>query len=246
MQRTLTLNCDLGESFGAWIMGNDAAVMPLIDAANIACGFHAGDASIMRETIALAVQHTVEIGAHVSYPDLQGFGRRSMAIRGQALEDLIHYQLSALAGLAQLQGTDVTYIKPHGALYNDMASDLALMEDVMRAVAAWPRPIDLMTMATPERDAIEDLAAQYGIGLRFEAFADRAYTDEGLLVPRSEPGAVLDATAAAEQAAAIAAKRLLSQNGKPLRIDADTLCVHGDSPDALSTLRLIRSSLLAN
>ena len=243
MPARLSLNCDLGESFGAWTLGHDAAVMPLIDAANIACGFHAGDPSIIRETIDLAVKHGVEIGAHVSYPDLQGFGRRSMAIRGQSLVDLIHYQLAALEGLARLQGADLRYVKPHGALYNDMAADLSLMAEVMHAVASWPTALDFMTMATPQHEAVRALAREHGLTLRLEAFADRAYTDDGHLVPRHEPGAVLDADAAAHQAQAIAEGRLLSQRGTTLAVDADTLCVHGDSPEALQTLQLIHAAL---
>lgn len=243
MRRPLTLNCDLGESFGAWTMGSDAAVMPLIDTANVACGFHAGDPSIMRETIALAVEHRVEIGAHVSYPDRQGFGRRSMAIRGQPLMDLIHYQLAAIEGLARLQGAEVGYVKPHGALYNDMTADLSLMADVMHAVALWPSPLEFMTMATPQHEAVRELAREHGLTLRFEAFADRAYTDAGRLVPRSEPGAVLNAEAAAAQAVSIAEGRLLSQRGTPLSVEADTLCVHGDSPEALRALQLIHAAL---
>lgn len=215
----------------------------MIDSANIACGFHAGDPSIMRATVAAAIAHNVEIGAHVSYPDLQGFGRRSMAIRGPELIDLLHYQMAALDGLTRVQGGTVTYIKPHGALYNDMTADTGLLDDVMRAVALWPEPLELMVMGRVDNTPARDLADHHGLTLRFEAFADRAYTDEGTLLSRREPGAVLTATGAAEQAVALANGTLHSCNGIPLSLVADSLCVHGDTPDALAALALIHQRL---
>jgi UPF0271 protein len=133
MTKQLTLNCDMGESFGPWEMGDDKAIMPLIDAANIACGGHAGDPSTMRHCIELARRHKTEIGAHVSYPDKQGFGRREMALRGQELVDLIQYQLGALDGIARAHGCRVTFVKPHGALYHAMLADPGVMNDIMRA-----------------------------------------------------------------------------------------------------------------
>ncbi len=237
------LNCDLGESYGTWRLGNDSAVMPLIDAANIACGFHAGDPSVIRETLALAKAHAVEIGAHVSYPDLQGFGRRSMHLRGQALTDTLHYQMAALEGMARTHQLTMTYVKPHGALYNDMTKDIALRADVMRAVAAWHRPIDLVVLATADDTNTIELATQYGLGLRFEAFADRAYNNKGLLVPREQPGAVLSLDEAVAQALAIANGRLTSIKGELLNLRADTLCVHGDTPAAVAMVQAIRLGL---
>ncbi len=238
----LTLNCDLGESFGAWRMGDDSAVMPFIDAANIACGFHAGDPSVIRATLQLAKTHRVEIGAHVSYPDLQGFGRRSMHLRGQALIDTLHYQMAALEGMARTQRLKVTYVKPHGALYNDMAKDIALRADVMRAVAAWHRPLDLVVLATPNDADTVELAVQYGLKLRFEAFADRSYGNNGLLLPRDQPGAVLTRDDAVAQALAIARGQLTSAKGRALNLQADTLCVHGDSAEAVAMVQAIRSA----
>jgi len=239
----LKINCDLGEGFGTWQMGDDEQLMPLIDSANIACGFHAGDASIMRRTIGLARKHKVEIGAHVAYPDLQGFGRRSMQIRGRELIDILQYQIAALDGLARLQGGKVQYVKPHGALYNDMMADPALLTDIMQAVSEWPRNLDLVVMATPRYRKTVELAVEHGLSLRFEAFADRSYTDAGLLVARSKPGAVLDAPAAAEQAKAIMGDALRSQRGKKVKLRADTLCVHGDTPDALAAIQAIRQAI---
>lgn len=186
----LLLNCDIGESFGAWRMGLDAEVMPLIDCANIACGFHAGDPGTMRRTVALAVEHGVRIGAHPGYPDLVGFGRRSLACSAQEVEDLLLYQIGALDGLCRAQGTRVRYVKPHGALYQDMMRDPAILAAVLRALAAYDRTLPLMLMSTRDNTAARALGEAHGIELWFEAFADRAYDGAGYLVSRSQPGAV--------------------------------------------------------
>lgn len=246
--RPLKINCDLGESFGHFQVGCDAQIMPLINCANIACGFHGGDASIIRQTLTLAKHYKVEIGAHVSYPDLQGFGRRSMAIRKQALIDLIHYQISALDGMARIQGRAISYVKPHGALYNDMMKDSALLTDIMDAVASWHKPIDLMILATPRDEQFVEMALERGLTLRFEAFADRAYTDSGYLMARDKPGALLTLAQSVAQARAIAVGELTSARGKKLNLIADSLCVHGDNPEAVTTVKAIREAFnsLAN
>jgi len=243
ISRSITINCDLGESYGAWQLGCDADVMPLIDSANIACGYHAGDPSVIRRTVSLAKKHKVEIGAHVAYPDLSGFGRRSMAIRGDALVDLLHYQMAALDGMAQTEGARVRYVKPHGALYNDMMNDRELLADVMRAVATWHRAVDLVVLATPKDKKVVELGIFYGLSLRFEAFADRAYTSAGHLVSRGNTGAVLDGERAIKQALSIANGQLQSIRGKKLSLQPDTLCVHGDTPGAVALLRGIRRAL---
>ena len=159
MTRKLTLNCDLGEGFGPWKMGDDRNIMPLIDAANVACGGHAGDPSTMRGCVELAKRHRTEIGAHVSYPDKQGFGRRAMAVSGQELVDLVHYQIGALDGIARAHGTRVTYVKPHGALYHAMLADPLILNDIMSAVASWHADLELVVLATPMlrvRDALSN------------------------------------------------------------------------------------------
>jgi UPF0271 protein len=239
----IKLNCDLGEGFGAYTMGCDEEIMPLIDCANVACGYHGGDPSIIRKTVLLAKRHKVEIGAHVAYPDLQGFGRRSMSLRGQELIDCIQYQISALDGMARTYGSRVTYVKPHGALYNDMNADKSLESTVMKAIASWYRPLDLVMLATPGDKKSVETAFEYGLTLRFEAFADRGYTRAGYLVPRDKPGALLDVTAAVAQAKAITSGTLRSVKGHKLNIRPDTLCVHGDTPEALEMLKAIRSAL---
>ena len=188
----MLLNCDLGESYGSWTMGQDAAAMAHIDQANIACGFHAGDPLVMAKTLTLAKQHGVMIGAHPAYPDLVGFGRRSINCTDAELQALLHYQVAALDGMAQAQGLQLAYVKPHGALYNDMMANGDIRASVMQAVATYHRPVRLMLQATaawPEHQAAADAL---GLKLYFEAFADRAYEDDGRLMARTKPGAVHD------------------------------------------------------
>lgn len=243
----LLLNCDIGESFGAWRMGLDAEVMPLIDCANIACGFHAGDPGTMRRTVALAVEHGVRIGAHPGYPDLVGFGRRSLACSAQEVEDLLLYQIGALDGLCRAQGARVRYVKPHGALYQDMMRDPAILAAVLRALAAYDRTLPLMLMSTRDNTAARALGAAHGIELWFEAFADRAYDGAGYLVSRSQPGAVHhDAETVLAQALLLArGAALRASDGSALALEAQTLCVHGDNPASLAAVRRIRDALEA-
>ncbi|EED34517.1 conserved hypothetical protein [Luminiphilus syltensis NOR5-1B] len=243
MAKAITLNCDLGEGFGKWKMGLDEEMMPLIDCANIACGFHAGDPCTIERTLELARRHKVEIGAHVSYPDLQGFGRRSMAIRGHELVNLIHYQMSALDGMARVHNKKLDYVKPHGALYNDMMKDLGLLNDVMSAVSSWHKSVDLVVMATPRDKKSVELAVEHGLNLRFEAFCDRGYTNAGYLIERGKPGALLSTEQAVDQALAVAKGELRSSKGKKLSITADTLCLHGDTPNAVAVATAIREAL---
>jgi UPF0271 protein len=239
----LTLNCDMGEGFGPWSMSDDASIMPLIDAANIACGGHAGDPSTMRQCVELARRHQTEIGAHVSYPDMQGFGRRAMDISGQDLIDLIHYQLGALDGIARAHSTRVSYVKPHGALYHAMLDDPTIMNDIMRAVASWHSDLGLVVLATPRDRKTVQLSVEHGLTLRYEAFADRGYTSRGLLLGRDKPGALLDADDAAKQAVAISQNQLRTPKGKRIPVNANTLCVHSDTPGAVKMIRTIRQAL---
>ncbi|WP_426152791.1 5-oxoprolinase subunit PxpA [Pseudomonas sp. DC3000-4b1] len=239
----ILLNCDIGESYGAWTMGLDAEVMPLIDCANIACGYHAGDPLTMRRTVALAARHGVRIGAHPAYPDLVGFGRRSMACSGEEVESLLHYQIGALQAFCALEGTQVEYVKPHGALYNDMMTQPALLASVMRAVAAHKVPLVLLAMR--DNSAQRALAAEFGVSLWFESFADRAYEADGQLVSRRLPGAVHERTdAVVAQALALAkGQALVARDGSPLQLHSDTLCVHGDNAASVAAVRRIRQAL---
>lgn len=241
----LLLNCDIGESFGAWTMGLDAEVMPHIDCANIACGFHAGDPSTMRRTVELAVQHGVRIGAHPAYPDLAGFGRRSLACSAQEVEDLLLYQIGALDGLCRAAGSRVGYVKPHGALYNDMMRQPGLLRAVLRAVRLYDPRLPLMLMSVRDNTAAAALAAEEGITLWFEAFADRGYDADGFLLPRSQPGAVHhDSERVIAQALALASGQpLTASDGSALTLRADSLCVHGDNAASVAAVQRIRAAL---
>ncbi|MCF6434511.1 5-oxoprolinase subunit PxpA [Pseudoalteromonas sp. MMG022] len=236
----MLLNCDLGESFGAWTMGLDEQAMAVIDCANIACGFHGGDPDVIAKTLVLAKQYNVTIGAHPSYPDLQGFGRRSMTLSPQTLTNTLHYQISALYGMALCQGLSVTYVKPHGALYNDMMADESILETVIQAVANYPKPLKLMILATAKQAQHQRLADKYGVELMFEAFADRLYTDQGLLTPRSQPNAVHDKSALMAQVKQLVEQGTVTTNtGKQLPLKADTLCVHGDNEASITLVKEI-------
>ena len=242
----MLLNCDLGESFGSWNMGLDNQVMPYIDQANIACGFHAGDPDVMQRTLQLAKQHGVTIGAHPAYPDLNGFGRRSMQCSHNEIINLMHYQISALDGLAQCQGLQLSYVKPHGALYNDMMSKPAVWQAVVQAIASYHKPLKLMLLADNNRHTYQQHAAELKVELLFEAFADRRYTDEGKLTPRNQSGAVLhDAEVLTQVTELLNDGSVTTATGQRLALQADTLCVHGDNPAAVAQAAQIRQLLQA-
>lgn len=241
----MKLNCDLGESYGAWRMGQDDLVMPLIDMANVACGFHAGDPSVMRNTVALAAKHGVDIGAHPSYHDLAGFGRRSISHSPDEIHALILYQLGALEGLCRAEGLRLSYVKPHGALNNDMMRDMSTLEAVMSAIKQYQQDLPLMLPVTVKYEQHRKLADYVGLPILLEAFADRAYDDEGQLVSRRLPGAVhQSADKIVDQAVSFAQSGgVYSSSGKWLTLPADSLCVHGDNEAALTAIRAIREAL---
>lgn len=241
---SLLLNCDIGESFGPWQMGMDAEVMPYIDCANIACGFHASDPSTMRKTVALAVSHDVRIGAHPAYQDLVGFGRRSMDCSAQEVEDLLLYQIGALEALCRSQGTRVSYVKPHGALYQDMMRKPDILRAVMRAVASYDKSLPVMLMTTRDNRQAQAIGDEFGISLWFEAFADRAYDAAGFLLARSQPGAVHhDSEVIVNQAVTLAkGDALVASDGSALPLQAHTLCVHGDNAGSVAAVRRIRQA----
>ncbi|WP_415905379.1 5-oxoprolinase subunit PxpA [Neptuniibacter sp. QD48_55] len=238
---SLKLNCDLGESFGSWKMGLDEAVMPHIDQANIACGFHAGDPLVMQKTLALAKQNGVIIGAHPGYPDLVGFGRRSLKVSSDELTSMLLYQISALDGMAASVGLELTYVKPHGAMYNDMMADTSVRQDVMRAIAAYHKPLRLMLQSTPQAEQHREEAKQIGIELWFEIFADRCYADDGKLLSRSLPGAVHSKEKMLAQVRQLKEiGTVTTVNGHQLKLQADTLCVHGDNMEGVNAIQEIR------
>ncbi|SDK28706.1 5-oxoprolinase subunit PxpA [Microbulbifer yueqingensis] len=240
----MKLNCDLGEGYGRWQLADEAAVMPHIDMANIACGFHAGDPLTIQGTVQLAVENGVEIGAHPAYPDLQGFGRRSMSCEPEEITAMVLYQLGALQGLCTAAGTRVRYVKLHGALYHDMLRDQSVLRAILAAVAAFDRTLPLMLMATPDAGRHRDIAAEYGLDVLLEAFADRRYTPAGTLQPRTEQGAVLhEREQILQQVREIAAGQVTASDGRQYPLAADTICVHGDNPEGVATIVEIRKVL---
>ncbi|MFF2053013.1 LamB/YcsF family protein [Leifsonia sp. NPDC058194] len=242
MARSVDLNCDLGESFGAWTMGDDDALLDVVTSANVACGFHAGDAATMLATCRTALARGVTVGAHVSYRDLAGFGRRSMDVPPRELHAETLYQLAALAGIARVAGTRVAYVKPHGALYNRIVRDTAQARAVAEAVAAFDPSLALLGLAGSE---IERAASDAGLRFVREAFVDRAYRADGTLVPRTEPGAVLhgDSEIAHRALRLVTEGRVVAADGTDIPVEVDSLCVHGDSPGAVEMARAVRGRL---
>lgn len=237
----LRLNCDLGESFGSWKMGLDEAVMPHIDQANIACGFHAGDPLVLQKTLELAKQHNVTVGAHPGYPDLVGFGRRSIKTNAAELKAMLLYQIAAIDGMAASTGLTLEYVKPHGAMYNDMMADAAVRKVVMEAIAAYHRPLVLMLQSTPQADLHEKEATEAGIDLWYEIFADRCYADDGKLLSRTLEGAVHTKDKMLAQVRQLKEEGTITTvTGKTLSLRADTLCVHGDNMEGVNAIQKIR------
>ncbi len=235
----IDINCDMGESYGAWKMGADAEVMPFVSSANIACGFHGGDPATIRTTVKLAVEHGVAVGAHPSLPDLQGFGRRAMKISPQDMYDLVLYQAGAVEAFARAAGVRLHHVKCHGALYNMAANDDALSEAMARAVKDLGSSVILYALSN---SVMMRTAQQQGVHVAGEVFADRGYADDGTLAPRGRPGAMIeDADLAAARALEMVEKRYVtSLSGKPIPVSPDTLCVHGDQPGAVSFAKAIR------
>jgi UPF0271 protein len=238
----IDINCDMGESFGAYSLGRDAEVMPSITSANIACGFHAGDPGVMRRTIALARENAVAVGAHPGHPDLVGFGRREMQVAPAEVEDFVLYQIGALAAIAASEGMKLQHVKAHGALYNQAVRDPALADAIARATRAFDP--SLVFFALPG-SALE--AAGHAAGLRVarEVFADRAYEPDGTLAARKKPGSVIhDADAVVARAVTMVRERhVVATNGETIPLEADTICVHGDTPGAEVLARALRRGL---
>ena len=243
-QARINLNADLGESFGAWSMGRDGEMLQLVDSANIACGFHAGDPMVMRQTVATARRHGVSIGAHPSFPDLQGFGRRRIDMAPAEVEAMVVYQIGALQGIAAAEQHRVTHVKPHGALNNLACENLDLARCIARAVRAVGP--DLILLA-PALSALVRAAGEAGLGVVEEIFADRQYTDDGNLVPRSHPQAMVHGAEASVRhvMAILDGAALVSIHGKRLPCSAGSICVHGDNAEAVATAQAVRAALRA-
>ena len=238
----IDLNGDVGESFGAYEIGHDAALIPILTSVNIACGFHAGDPGVMRATVALAREHGTAVGAHPGFPDLVGFGRREMKATPREVEDLVAYQIGALAAIAAAQGVRLAHVKPHGALYNMAARDVDLADAIARAIAAVDPSLALFGL--PGSQSLE-AAQRHKVRAVSEAFADRAYRRDGSLVPRNEPGAVIDdEQIVVTRAVVIARERMVfAADGTRVPLDVQTICVHGDTPGAAVLASRIRKAL---
>lgn len=238
----IDLNSDLGEGFGSWVMGDDAAMLDIVTSASVACGFHAGDPTIMRTICAMAAAKQVRIGAHVGHRDLAGFGRRALPLAAGQLRDETLYQLGALDAFARAAGDRVRYVKPHGALYHSAAADRELADELVAAMTAFDGSLALLGPAGTELQAAAESA-----GVRFvaEGFADRSYTAAGTLVLRDRPGAIREPDQALAQAVSLAqtgTARTVDDSAQ-VTVDAASLCVHGDTPDSVAMARRIRASL---
>ncbi len=243
----IDLNSDVGESFGNYKLGLDEDVIPLISSANIACGFHAGDPAVMRRTIAIAGENGVAIGAHPGFPDLIGFGRRNLDASLEEIKDYVTYQIGALQAFAIAQGVKLQHVKPHGALYTMAVKNTAIWDAVAEAVAAVDSHLILFVLAGPDRENLEAISAKHGIRIAYEFFGDRAYNPDGSLVSRTEPGAVIhDSERVAEKVLYMVKEgRVVCKDDSEIELKADTICVHGDNPSALSLVKKIRETLRA-
>lgn len=242
--KTIDLNCDMGESFGAWVMGADAAVLPWVSSVNVACGFHAGDPTIMRETVAAAVAAGVAIGAHVGLPDLAGFGRRAMAVSARQVYDFTVVQIGALQAVAHAQGAGLTHMKPHGALYHMAEDDPDIGTALARAVHAVDPSLRLLGRANGR---LIEYGKAIGLAVRHEVFADRRYRADGSLLPRTQQGAVIDDPhEAARQAVDLAVRgSVIAHDGSTLDLCANSICLHGDRDDAAGFAKALHQCLRA-
>jgi UPF0271 protein len=240
----IDLNADVGESFGVYKLGHDSLLMPAVTSASVACGFHAGDPGVMRETVALAREHGVAVGAHPGFRDLAGFGRREIHATPREIEDLVVYQIGALAAVAAAHGVRLQHVKAHGALYNMAAREPALADAIARATASVDRSLILFGLAGSEL-----IAAGQRAGLRTarEAFADRAYRSDGALVPRSQPGAIVEASdeVVSRVVSMVSRQTVMAIDGSYVPVEVDTICVHGDTPGAAALAARIRQALSA-
>jgi len=241
------LNCDMGESFGAWSLGADEAVLPWVTSANVACGFHGGDPAVMRRTVRSALARGVAVGAHPGLPDLVGFGRRNMDVTIEEIKDFVTVQIGALQAVAALQGARLQHVKPHGALYNMAVKNPVIWDAVAEVMAALDPRLILFALAGSDRKELEEIGRRRGIRIAFEFFADRAYNPNGSLVSRKLPGAVISDHEAVEVRVLklVREGRVTAVDGSDIDLKAETICVHGDNPKALALVKKIRATLAA-
>jgi len=240
----IDINCDLGESYGAFRVGNDARIMPHITSANIACGFHAGDPTTMAQTINLAKKHSVAFGAHPGYADLLGFGRREMQLTSEEVKNYTIYQISALQGFAKAAGASLQHVKPHGALYNKAAKDEETSKGIVGAVKALD---DKLIIFAPPKSVLANVAVDSGLRIAYEVFADRAYNADGSLVSRKQPNAIIkEPRRVVERAVNIVMKKaVLASNSEVVNLgEVHTICVHGDTPSAVRLVEALKKGLI--
>ena len=244
MKMTVDINCDMGESFGAYEIGRDKEVIRYITSANIACGFHASDPNVMKETVRLCHEHCVMVGAHPGYPDLEGFGRRHIDVSPSELINYVIYQVGALRGFSSLFGLSLQHVKMHGALYNDLVNKEDLFFEIITAVKKAFGDIIFFTLATQRTAELRKKWKRKGLRLALEAFPDRNYTNEGELLSRKHAEAVLkDQDAIAERAVIMVKnKGIKSVDGRWIKLDVDTLCIHGDNPESIRAAKKIRAA----
>ena len=244
----IDLNSDVGESFGIYKLGLDEEVIPLISSANIACGFHAGDPAVMKRTISLAKENGVGAGAHPGFPDLIGFGRRNMDATLEEIKEYVTYQVGALQAFASAEEISLQHVKPHGALYNMAVQNVEVWDAIAEAIAGLDKNLILVALAGPNRNKLEAIATRHSIRIAFEFFADRAYNPDGSLVSRREAGAVLhNSEEVAERVVKMVIEGLvLAKDDSEIRLEADTICVHGDNPEAVGLVKNIRKSLISS
>lgn len=242
--KTVDLNADVGESFGAWKMGQDEELIPFLTSVNIACGFHAGDPATIAATVALAKANSVAIGAHPGYPDLQGFGRRVMQASEEEVYQWVLYQSGAVRAFAEAVGERLHHVKAHGALYNQACNDLGLSRGIVRAVKALGDDVAITVLSG---SLTETVARDAGLSVACEVFADRRYTDEGQLVSRKDPRAMITSEEESIQQviAMVDTGRFASVSGKEISVRADTVCLHGDQPGAVAFVQAVRQALKA-
>jgi UPF0271 protein len=245
--KAIDLNSDVGESFGNYTLGMDEAVIPLISSANIACGYHAGDPAVMRRTVALAKKNGVGLGAHPGLPDLVGFGRRNMDVTLEEIRDFVACQIGALQAVAALQGARLQHVKPHGALYNMAVRNIEIWDAVAEVMAGLDERLILFVLAGADRRELEAIGRRRGIRIAFEFFADRAYNTDGSLVSRKLPGAVIhdNDVVAAKVLKLVQEGKVKTIDGSEIELKAETICVHGDNPEALALVKQIRETLKA-
>ncbi|WP_156424464.1 5-oxoprolinase subunit PxpA [Bacillus sp. FJAT-27445] len=239
--KAIDLNCDMGESFGAYRLGNDSEVLKFVSSANIACGYHAGDHNTMMETVKEAKNREVNIGAHPGFPDLQGFGRREMLLRPDEVYNLVLYQLGAISSFVKVANTRLIHIKPHGALYNMAAADRATADAVAAAAADFDRNLVVFGLSGSQ---LITAALEKGLRAANEVFADRTYRSDGLLMPRSERNSVIyDSDLVIKQALRMAKEgKVTTADGTELNVAADTICIHGDNPEALEFAKILSAA----